>query len=122
MLIFLVPTGPPQNVLAQSANPTTLNLSWSPPVADRRNGLIQRYTISVTELETGALEQFNTTAESFVVSGRHPFYRYSYVVAAETIGLGPYSVASVIHMPEAGIIIRHKSQTKATMVHNLMAS
>ena len=98
----LVPTGPPQNVMATAVDATTLSLAWSPPVPERRNGVIQRYTISITEMETRTTEVFNTTGESIVISGRHPFYRYSYIIAAETIGRGPYSVASLIRMPEAG--------------------
>ena len=83
-------------------DPTVLTLTWAPPVPERRNGLIQRYIISVTELETRTTELFNTTVESISITGRHPFYRYSYIVAAVTIGRGPYSVASIIHLPEAG--------------------
>lgn len=100
--LSLVPTGPPQNVMARIINATTLSLSWSPPVPERRNGLIQRYVVSITELETGTTQLYNSTQGSIVIGGRHPFYRYSYIVAAETIGRGPYSVASMTHMPEAG--------------------
>ena len=82
--------------------PTVFNLFWTPPLTEHRNGLIRGYVIQVTELETGRIEQFNTTDKTIVIYGRHPFYRYSYVIAAESIGPGPYSVASLIHMPEAG--------------------
>ena len=99
---FVVPTSSPQSVTAHVIDVTTLNISWSPPVPEHRNGLIQRYVIRVTELDTGILDQFVTTNQSIIIRGRHPFYRYNYSIAAETIGLGPYSVAKVIHMPEAG--------------------
>ena len=69
---------------------------------ERINGLIRRYIVSVTELETGTTEQFFTVEDNITIRGRHPFYRYSYVVAAVTIGQGPYSASSIIHMPEAG--------------------
>lgn len=65
--------------------------------------MIQQYAISITELETQTAEMFSTMGEAIVISSRHPFYRYSYSVAAETIiGQGPFSVASMVHLPEAG--------------------
>lgn len=80
-------------------------------MAERQNGLIQRYSISVTELETGTSEEFSTVEESIAITNRHPYYRYSYQVAAVTIRQGPYSVATLIRMPEAGkerkLIIHH---------------
>lgn len=102
--MYIVPTGPPQNVTARIVNPTTLALSWLPPLPERRNGLVQRYIISITELETRTTQLYNSTEANIVISGQHPFYRYSYIIAAETIGRGPYSVASMVHMPEAGTI------------------
>ena len=103
-LLFLpiVPTGPPQTVIAMASDPTVLTLTWSQPVPERRNGLIQHYIISVTELDTRNTELLNTTEEMISIPDRHPFYRYSYIVAAVTIGQGPFSVASIIHMPEGG--------------------
>lgn len=98
----LVPSGPPQNVVARATDATTLRISWAPPVAERVNGLIQRYSLSITELETGTSEQFSTREESIAINDRHPYYRYGYVVAAVTTGQGPYSVATLIRMPEAG--------------------
>ena len=45
-----------------------------------------------------------TTKElEFIVEGLEPFQIYSIRVAASTvIGLGPYTVESLIEMPEAG--------------------
>lgn len=84
-------------------DPSTLSLSWLPPLPERRNGFIQQYIISITDLETGMTQLVNTTEQITIVSDLHPFYRYSYTVAAETaVGRGPYSVVSLIHMPEAG--------------------
>ena len=105
LLTLLVPTGPPQDITSQIVSPTTLNLSWSPPTEERRNGLIQLFTVSITELETRTLQTFTTPGESIIISNRHPFYRYSFTIAAETvIGRGPFSVTSTVHMPEAGEI------------------
>lgn len=61
-----------------------------------------RYSIRITELETRTSEQLSSTEESINITNRHPYYRYSYIVAAVTVGQGPYSAATLIHMPEAG--------------------
>ena len=101
--LFIVPTGPPQGVDVQSENSTTLALSWQPPSLESRNGIIVHYSVNITEMETGRvllLTAMNTT--TLRVHALHPFYTYTCVVAAVTIGLGPYSTPVVIQMPEDG--------------------
>ena len=54
-------------------------------------------------METGKLLSYtavNTTI--LAVHTIHPFYNYTCIVAAVTIGVGPYSAPSVIQMPEDG--------------------
>ena len=100
---MIVPTGPPQAVEVQPENPTTLVLSWQPPAPENRNGIILHYRVNITEMETGKLFSYtavNTTI--FAVHTIHPFYNYTCIVAAVTIGVGPYSAPSVIQMPEDG--------------------
>ena len=97
-----VPTGPPQQVTAQPSDATTLVIQWQPPRDVHRNGVITRYIVNITELETTSPLQYITTNLSITVTSLHPFYRYSYIVSSETIGLGPYSDTRIIHMPEAG--------------------
>ena len=104
-----VPTGSPKNVTAQVLDPTSLTLSWAPPLTERTNGLIQRYHVRITELETGQVRELNVTETSVVVSGLHPFYQYRYIVAAVTVGVGPYSVASLVRLPEARMLIQYSS-------------
>ena len=87
---------------AEAITPTTFALRWQPPLTEDVNGVVRRYTINVTELETGRVEQYFTMELNVTVESRHPFYRYRYIVAAETVGLGPFSDPNVIHMPEAG--------------------
>ena len=98
-----VPTGPPKLVVAAALSPTVLRINWEPPNVEHRNGVIRRYTINVTELETMYREIFYTEVTNITLSSRHPFYQYRYTVAAETIGFGPFSSSDVIQMPEAGI-------------------
>ena len=54
-------------------------------------------------METGRLLSFtavNTTTLS--VPMLHPFYTYICIVAAVTVGLGPYSATVVVELPEDG--------------------
>lgn len=96
------PGGSPQSVTAEAVSPTVFILRWQPPLAEDVNGVVRRYTVNITELETGRVEQYFTTDLNITVESRHPFYRYRFIVAAETVGLGPFNDPNVIHMPEAG--------------------
>ena len=100
--VHSAPGGAPQSVTAEAVSPTVFTLTWQPPLAEDVNGVVRRYTVNVTELESGGVEQYFTTELNITVESRHPFYRYRYTVAAETVGLGPFSDPNVIHMPEAG--------------------
>ena len=87
---------------AEAVSPTVFTLIWQSPLAEDVNGVVRRYTVNVTELESGEVEQYFATWLNITVESRRPFYRYRYIVAAETVGLGPFSDPNVIHMPEAG--------------------
>ena len=107
MLLFhflpIVPTGPPQGVEIQSETSTTLVLSWQPPSSENQNGIIVHYIVNITEMETGRLLSFtavNTTTLS--VPMLHPFYTYTCIVAAVTVGIGPYSATVEVELPEDG--------------------
>ena len=80
----------------------TLRLIWQPPENRSRNGIIQRYIINITELNTGSSFQLETTDLFLVVDSLHPYYQYSCIVAAETVELGPFSIAVIIELPEDG--------------------
>ena len=85
-----------------SEDSRSLQLSWRPPANRSRNGIIQRYIVNITELDTGSTFQLETNDLFIVVDNLHPYYQYSCTVAAETVGLGPFSVAVIIGLPEDG--------------------
>ena len=95
------PGGPPQLVTAEAIAPTVLVLMWQPPLAEDVNGVVRTYVVNITELETGRLDQYLTSDLNVTVESLHPFYRYRYIVAAETISVGPFTDPNVIPMPEA---------------------
>jgi len=77
-------------------------MSWLPPAISSRNGIIQRYIINITELNTGSSFHFDTTELLLTTNDLHPFYQYSIIVAAETVGVGPFSSPVFIELPEDG--------------------
>ena len=101
--VSTVPTGPPKLIVAAAVSPTILRINWEPPNVEHRNGVLRRYIINVTELETMYHEIFYTEVKNITLTSRHPFYLYRYTIAAETIDFGPFSSSDVIQMPEAGM-------------------
>ncbi len=53
------------------------------------------------ELETGSVVQTETEDTTMLFNGLHPFNTYRFVIAARTIGLGPFSAPITFQMPEA---------------------
>ena len=98
---IVVPSGSPQQFNSTTQSPTTLHLSWFLPQPSDINGIIQYYSLSYLELETGLLLWKNATTMSTIVMDLHPFYTYEFTVSAVTIGTGPVTSITV-QMPEAG--------------------
>ena len=96
------PTAPPENLITTPLSSTTLYLTWQPPVEEERNGIIRRYIINITELNSGNEYQLENASTEITVQDLHPFYRYSYSVAAITVALGPFTPGFIIEMPEDG--------------------
>ena len=97
-----VPTAPPEQLSAiETAD--SLTLMWNPPPFEQTNGVIQYYALAVTELDTGQV--YTSTSESVVtvVNNLHPYYSYQCVIAAYTVGLGPYSDAITVQLNEKGV-------------------
>lgn len=74
-----------------SYSPTLLRFEWSPPPAIEENGLIRYYIVRLTERHTGREWTFFVVDDNINVGNLHPYYFYDFIVAAHTIGLGPYS-------------------------------
>ena len=97
-----MPAASPQELQAEIVNSRTLNLTWQLPLPEHRNGIIRRYTVIVEEMETGSINLYVTDELHIIIDELHPFYTYNCSVAAQTIGLGPFSTEVVIRMPEDG--------------------
>ena len=103
-----VPNDVPLDIQATPVDSQTLTLTWSAPSEDARNGIITQYLINISVSETG--ERFQRIVDGVAVADGtltltdlHPYYEYSYVVAAATaVGTGPFSVRSTVRMPQDG--------------------
>lgn len=85
------PTSPPELLSAVEVTSNSVKLFWDPPSVSDHNGLIRNYIIKQTEISTGAVKYYYATDASFVATALHPYYNYSYSVAAVTVAPGPYS-------------------------------
>ena len=54
-------------------------------------------------LETGVSQQLTSTIPELMLSDFHPFYTYSFLIAAVTIGPGPVGDTFIIQMPQSGM-------------------
>ena len=57
--------------------------------------------INITQIDTSSTWQ-NTSTSTEIALSLHPFYQYSFVIAAVTVYQGPFSERIVIEMPEDG--------------------
>ena len=88
VLFYLVPSGPPQNLLFLITS-RTLTLSWSPPLLSQRNGVIISYLI-ICSSGGSIINSTRTSSTSLTITGLQPFTNYTCSVRAATIvGDGP---------------------------------
>lgn len=105
-----MPSGSPREISGVAINSSTLALTWQPPAPDQLNGVLSSYLFNVTETETGLQYQISTDLPSYILEGLHPFYRYSFTIAAVTVGAGPFSEIFSFQMPQDGTAcINHPS-------------
>ena len=90
-----------------------IELIWEPPPLDAHNGIIRQYSIDYYVLETreNVYKLLADNSTSTVVTNLHPYYTYSFKVAAVTIAAGPQSTAVTAKTLESG-----KSETNCARV------
>ena len=102
------PNLPPLNFSSNSHNSTSVQLTWLPPELSGQNGIIQHYIISIIEVDTSRQFQAMSSAMSATVGALHPYYTYTFTVAAVTVGQGPYSEEVSVRTLEDGEQIYRK--------------
>ncbi len=104
MFSFTAPTAPPQNFMVANDSSSSLVLSWIPPLADRRHGLIRKYVIKyrVVGCSDGAARDsnWNTTTvggeqRSTRIANLLYWTCYDVKIAAFTVEEGPFANVTV---------------------------
>ena len=105
------PSGPPLNFTASPLDPRTLELTWSPPASDRRNGLVRGYRLIVLSQLDGTVELNTTTVgQRLMVADLHPDYTYMCSVSAFTVGLGPAATSTVQLLEDSEYIYNNRGE------------
>ena len=83
---------------------TAIELSWQPLPVDMANGIIRQYSIDyyISETRENVYKLLADNSTSTVVTDLHPYYTYSFKVAAVTIAAGPQSTAVTARTLESG--------------------
>ena len=98
----LAPGTSPVNISTSNVSNSSFIISWSPPPESDRNGIIDYYVVNVKQTDKISETVTNETSlTDFTVSGLHPFYNYTYQVAAHTVALGPFSKPQTLITKEA---------------------
>ena len=96
------PSRPPSNVLVTIRSSREVQVDWELPAKQYWNGIINGHILEVTEIETGMVQQINTSVNFMVLANLHPHYNYQFRVALTAGSTGPYSSPIFIQMPEDG--------------------
>ena len=99
MFCYIVPDGPPLNVILSSPSSTSINVNWNLPDPTSRNGIITKHQLNYTE----ASQPLNWTAieldasTSYLVEGLKIFTQYYVSLSAGTriTGYGPFSQSAI---------------------------
>ena len=96
------PTGPPLNLTDTEIGSRSVSLTWQPPQFDLQNGRIRQYLIRVTHNLTGLTYTVVIYSNQHLLQNLFPFHTYMFEVAAETVGLGPYTSQLTVTLLEDG--------------------
>ncbi|KAF3693822.1 Down syndrome cell adhesion molecule -like protein Precursor [Channa argus] len=96
------PEGPPLDMQLEALTPYSIKVTWKPPRADLRNGVLRSYSISYRENDpVGRVWQHQSISatrelESIVLTNLKPSTMYEVFIQAKTnAGIGPSSRASL---------------------------
>ena len=99
MFCYIVPDGPPLNVILSSPTSTSINVNWSLPNPLSRNGIITRHQLNYTEASqpyNWSIVELNAST-SYLIEGLKIFTHYYVSVGAGTQvnGTGPLSEPAI---------------------------
>ena len=83
---------------------STVALQWNPPPVEDHNGIIRKYLVNATAVETGKYTLTEITGTTGIIVSLVPSFTYMFSVSAYTVSAGPYSPVITITLPEDGNI------------------
>ena len=94
IFVYIVPAGPPLNVIPSSLTSTSINVNWDPPDPLLRNGIITKYQLNYTELSQ-SLNWITVELDTptYLIENLKIFTQYNVSVSAFTQinGSSPFS-------------------------------
>lgn len=111
--LSLAPSAPPQEVKCVSTSSTTIRVSWVPPPAQSRNGVITQYSIAYQAVEgedstKHVVEGIGHEHSSWEINNLEKWTEYKVWVRAHTdVGPGPESIPVRVRTDEDGRFLIH---------------
>ena len=96
------PSSAPSFTASFSVDASTVALQWSPPPPDTHNGIVRKYIVNATAVQTGVSTLTNITGTTGIIVSLIPSFTYTFSVSAFTVSAGPYSAEVTISLPEDG--------------------
>ena len=100
--VFVAPSSAPSITTSFAVDSSTVALQWTPPPVEDHNGIIRKYLINATALQTGVSTITETTGTTGIVVSLIPSFTYVFSVSAYTVKAGPYTPLITISLPEDG--------------------
>ena len=68
-------------------------MTWAPSLMEDQNGIITSYSVRVYSIVTGETTVYLREGHhsQIIIDSLHPYYEYDVSIAAETVGIGPFS-------------------------------
>ena len=111
------PSLPPVNVRVTVISSTTAHITWSPPPLEALNGNINHYVIYLEDNSSSV--SFNSSMDSYILTGLHPASHYRVGVAAYTVEIGPKTSYTDFVTVEDGKLRNFPSRTNQCLVNYL---
>lgn len=92
-LYTAAPTGHPLNISIDIVSSESISVTWAPPLTEDQNGIIASYSVQVHSIVTGETRVYVREGHhsQITIDSLHPYYDYDVSMAAETVGIGPFS-------------------------------
>lgn len=102
MLLPVAPSSAPLMGAAEAESSSVVSFHWLPPSPVDQNGVLEYYKVIITEVPTGRQWSLIAVDSHIILASLHPYYNYSCVVAAYTVGIGPFSLPFSVVTDEEG--------------------